>query len=187
MLPREGGKLTPRGRTEPAQPQGRVKSLIYTDLLVLAPAAVGPTGQGPRLAVGRAAVQQLTQSPSGEPAGEFWYLNQLLFLIRDLEILSAPSPWACSVTWGSQGHDPSTPGDTWLWRLHPPLTAGSALRGSPGALSLSAQPPRSSISKAQTCSTDSNHPRPAALQDAHEGARARQHGPNHAPLPTKSL
>lgn len=75
-----------------------MEALIYTHLLVLMPAAVGPTGQGPRLAVGRAAVQQLTQSLSGVPAGEFWYLNQLLFLIRDLEILSAPAPWARSVT-----------------------------------------------------------------------------------------
>lgn len=38
------------------------------------------------------ALQWLTQSPGDKSAGDFCYLKQLLFLIRDLEILSALSP-----------------------------------------------------------------------------------------------
>lgn len=46
----------------------------------------------PRRGSGETALQWLMQSPSDELAGDFCYLKQLLFLIRDLEILSALSP-----------------------------------------------------------------------------------------------
>lgn len=54
-----------------------------------------PMGPAHSLAVERLHLSSFTWKQSSKPLREFCYLNQLLLLIRGLEILGVPFPWDC--------------------------------------------------------------------------------------------